>query len=217
MNKGFTLVELSIVLVIIGLLIGGILAAQSMISTAKVTNIVSKSQQYEIAVMNFKTTYNQIPGDSDIFTPPGNNDGALPILSSGCFVGPNSKYFNYEPNHFWAHLVQAGMLKGNYVPFSPTTCNDFQNSNYRHISNMGINSPFTELTGKAQTGLATSKYPIEVYSGADGINVTMALEHIQAVAVSQKMESTISCWINPAQTGCHNPNARFGMVSYTIK
>lgn len=39
MKRGFTLVELSIVLVIIGLLVGGILAAQSMISTAKLNVI----------------------------------------------------------------------------------------------------------------------------------------------------------------------------------
>ena len=53
MKKGFTLVELSIVLVIIGLLIGGILVAQSMIHTAKIQNTVRLIQQMDTAVSNF--------------------------------------------------------------------------------------------------------------------------------------------------------------------
>ena len=55
MNKnGFTLVELSIVLVIIGLLIGGILVAQSMIGTAKITAFTRQVQQADIAVRILK-------------------------------------------------------------------------------------------------------------------------------------------------------------------
>ena len=61
MKRGLTLVELSIVLVIIGLLVGGILAAQSMISTAKLQKLVRDLSQYEIATNNFKLNYNYYP------------------------------------------------------------------------------------------------------------------------------------------------------------
>lgn len=75
---GFTLVELSIVLVIIGLLIGGILVAQSMISTTVIQKTVKQIQEFDVAIANFKTKYNQIPGDSNIVVCPtlaaGNND-----------------------------------------------------------------------------------------------------------------------------------------------
>ena len=59
-KRGFTLVELSIVLVIIGLLIGGILVAQSMISTSKVLRFASDLGRYEVAINNFKQAYKNI-------------------------------------------------------------------------------------------------------------------------------------------------------------
>ena len=61
--RGFTLVELSIVLVIVGLIIGGILAAKSMINTSKMVKIISLAEQYKTAARNFRTTYNYWPGD----------------------------------------------------------------------------------------------------------------------------------------------------------
>ena len=62
-------------LVIIGLLIGGILAAQSMINTAKITAQVRQIQQIQIAVNNFNTKFNCLPGDCTTFTTAGNGDG----------------------------------------------------------------------------------------------------------------------------------------------
>ena len=63
-RSGFTLVELAIVLVIVGLLIGGILVAQSMISTAKINSQIKQFQQFDAAVANFITRYKAIPGDA---------------------------------------------------------------------------------------------------------------------------------------------------------
>lgn len=63
MKRGFTLVELSIVLVVIGLLIGGILAAQSMVSTAKITRAVKQLSEYDVAISNFRERYKGWPGD----------------------------------------------------------------------------------------------------------------------------------------------------------
>ncbi len=65
MKRGFTLVELSIVLVIIGLLIGGILAAQSMVDNAKINSQITQLQQIDAAMQNFYTAYKRLPGDRD--------------------------------------------------------------------------------------------------------------------------------------------------------
>lgn len=60
---GFTLVELSIVLVIIGLIIGGILKGQELISNAQVKNVLAQAQSYQAATVGFTDKYGALPGD----------------------------------------------------------------------------------------------------------------------------------------------------------
>lgn len=62
--KGFTLVELAIVMVIIGLLIGGILKGQELITSAKVNSTVSTLKNVGSAAEIFRDKYNQYPGDT---------------------------------------------------------------------------------------------------------------------------------------------------------
>ena len=115
-KDGFTLVELSIVLVIIGLLVGGILAARSMISTAKTQQLIKTANQYIIAARNFKTTYNYYPGDypKADFGCPGNGDGSVVFWASGtgCVY---SSFYNFEGSNFFVHLARAQMLPYNYT------------------------------------------------------------------------------------------------------
>ncbi len=64
-REGFTLVEISIVLVVIGLMVGGILVAQSMIESAKIHAQIKQFHQLDVMTRNFATKYQQIPGDID--------------------------------------------------------------------------------------------------------------------------------------------------------
>jgi prepilin-type N-terminal cleavage/methylation domain-containing protein len=100
MNKGFTLIELSIVLVIIGLLIGGVLVAQSLISSTKISSQISQIQQFDTALANFETKYNGLPGDSNIFSVTGDNDGRIEGFSGLAAE---------ESILFWNHLSLSGL------------------------------------------------------------------------------------------------------------
>jgi prepilin-type N-terminal cleavage/methylation domain-containing protein len=62
-NHGFTLVELSIVLMIIGLLVSGILVGKDMIRAAELRSITSEKDQFQTAVNLFKNKYLGLPGD----------------------------------------------------------------------------------------------------------------------------------------------------------
>lgn len=67
-KKGFTLLELSIVLVVIGLLVGGVLVGKDLIHAAEIRAQVTQIEQYKTAYNAFMTKYNCIPGDCDITT-----------------------------------------------------------------------------------------------------------------------------------------------------
>jgi prepilin-type N-terminal cleavage/methylation domain-containing protein len=62
-QAGFTLVELAVVMIIIGLLIGGILKGQELISNAQVTATVSQVKGIDAAISTFRDMYNALPGD----------------------------------------------------------------------------------------------------------------------------------------------------------
>ena len=62
-NNGFSLVELSIVLVIIGLLTGGILSGQSLIRAAELRSVTTEYAQFNTATMTFRDKYLAVPGD----------------------------------------------------------------------------------------------------------------------------------------------------------
>ena len=160
MKKGFTLVELSIVLVIIGLLIGGILAAQSMIGTAKVQSFIRQIQQYDVAVSNFKTQYNCLPGDcSSIALPgatPGDNDGIIGVDDvSACADDPGpgpdqDDCFAADIANFWAQLSTLGFIKDGVIYSNDGT----------HGVRAGVNIPKTVL-GRNSGVLVTNDRDVE--------------------------------------------------------
>ena len=113
-QKGFTLVELSIVLVIIGLLIGGLLVAQSMITTTKIQSFARQIGQSDAAVANFLDKYRRYPGDSSKLysAAGGDDDGVVEASAAATWTG--------ETTEFWASLSVAG-FKGEENPITGYT------------------------------------------------------------------------------------------------
>jgi len=62
-RSAFTLVELAIVLVIIGLIVGGVLVGQDLIQAARLRGIITEFEQYKTSVFVFKNKYDGYPGD----------------------------------------------------------------------------------------------------------------------------------------------------------
>lgn len=67
-HKGFTLIELALVLVIIGLVVGGILVGQELVKAAEVRATIAQIEKYNTAVNTFRTKYNALPGDLNAIT-----------------------------------------------------------------------------------------------------------------------------------------------------
>ncbi len=111
---GFTLIELSIVLVIIGLIVGGILVGQDLIKAAEIRATVSQMEKYATAVNTFRSKYNGLPGDllnatnfgfeSRAIT--GTGDGDALIESSAATSGT----FGGETSCFWDDLSTAALI-----------------------------------------------------------------------------------------------------------
>ena len=144
---GFTLVELSIVLVILGLLVGGVLTGQSLIRAAELRAVSKEFQTYQTAAMSFRDKYFGLPGDITNATAfwgqntvcgggaatgvcNGNGDGI--VNDAGVANGTN------EVLQFWTQLALAGMIEGSYTGIAgPTHGND---------STAGINVPRSKIS-----------------------------------------------------------------------
>lgn len=124
-SYGFSLVELSIVLVILGLLVGGILAGQSLIRAAELRSVVADHSRYVSASNTFRDKYFALPGDMTNATAFWGATAACPGTAgtgtqtcngngNGQIDGPASVSQYGEWFTYWQHLASAGLIEGNY-------------------------------------------------------------------------------------------------------
>ncbi len=111
---GFTLVELAIVLVIIGLLLAAVFKGQEMIQNAKAKNLVNDLKGVSAAYYSYQDRYKAIPGDDKAATShlgqpafDGNGDGII----SGAYSDDNAT-ISTESQAFWQHTRMAGFMSG---------------------------------------------------------------------------------------------------------
>lgn len=125
-NAGFTLVELAIVMMIIGLLIGGILKGQELMENARVTSTIAQIQSYEAATTSFRDVYNSLPGDMANAKTAGGLPGRLPNCTNAQCVNGNGDSIVGTPGavivsetsataetaQYWHHLLLSDLISG---------------------------------------------------------------------------------------------------------
>jgi len=141
-ETGFTLVELSIVIVIIGLIVAGVVGGQTLVRQAKVRALVSDYNKQIAAINAFRLEYDGIPGDFD-------NAAAYGIGTSGN-GDKNVTPYNSEMIYAWAHLSGAKLIPGAYTgatagnPFNQIGVNipesSYGNGIAIYMSHIGITS-----------------------------------------------------------------------------
>lgn len=155
MRQAFSLVELSIVLVILGLLTGGILAGQSLIRASELRSITNDFTRYTTAVYSFRSKYNALPGDitnaSAFWGAADGNDGTgadciAVVSTTGATCNGNgdgniseATATTVEIYRAWQQLANAGLIEGSY-----TGVNGPGGSNWSSV--IGTNIPATRIS-----------------------------------------------------------------------
>jgi prepilin-type N-terminal cleavage/methylation domain-containing protein len=129
LKSGFTLVELAIVIVVIGLLVGGVLQGQELIKQAEIRSLISQLREYDTASNTFLAKYNAIPGDFNKANAFGininPNNGIINVAATLNAFGDGNgngtiqsygnldigEYMGGESLNFWTHLSNLGLIK----------------------------------------------------------------------------------------------------------
>ena len=152
-RAGFTLVELALVIVILGLIVGGVVVGQDLIRASEVRSIVEDFRRYTSAISTFRDKYLQIPGDIDNATSfwgkdntncpthsgtaatngtcNGDADGLFDVAAAASGTG--------EEFQFWRHLALSGIIAGNFTGLS--------GSGGTNHTVIGTNVPATRMSG----------------------------------------------------------------------
>lgn len=190
-QSGFTLIEIAIVLVIIGLLLGGVMKGQELINSAKVKNLATDFRNVPVYVYGYQDKYHAIPGDDPNVQSHVVNTATIATggnTGNGVINGTWNSTGTTEAHLFWEHVRLAGLAAG------PTGGADLHPTNAMGgqigITNSGADNPIagpTPLTGSfvVCSNNIPGKFALQLDIALDdGVSTTGALRVASTAGVS---------------------------------
>jgi prepilin-type N-terminal cleavage/methylation domain-containing protein len=159
-QSGFTLIEIAIVLVIIGLLLGGVLKGQELITSARVRNLISIQDGYKAAFYGFQDRYRALPGDysqaTQVINGAGGNGNGDGFIQPNAACGSVTDCKSDEENLAWDQLSHAGFITGSY---------DYSSTGVGRIPNNPYSSPMELIWDDVFQGSTGSRHNLKTGAG----------------------------------------------------
>lgn len=195
-QAGFTLVELAVVMIIIGLLIGGVLKGQELIGNAQVTATVAQLKGIEAATSTFRDTYSALPGDmlnadtrlpnctTTICTGTGDGNGRLDTTPADTPVGS-------EAGSYFVHLNAADLLTG-IVPGADIPGGNFPAGKISNtVIMVGYAATAADLDGATDSTGASAGHYLVVTDSVGAANAA-GLRPSEALRIDTKMDDGVA-------------------------
>ena len=215
-KSAFSLIELSIVLIIIGLLIAGITGGASLIKSSELRSVMSEAKSYQVAVNSFYTQYDSYPGDTDIS-----------VGSNSTFAGNRNNQIQYttatgfEGVDAWQDLRDIGAIDLNlsitatsaqtFTPITNLPGSKIKGGGWAFDYNISSLQNVVVLTGKTKS----------VTPGVLATNTTLVNNHFNKLSASTSGTSALTCptipAANTADVYCTASGVNFpgGLVPFT--
>lgn len=227
MKKGFTLVELSVVLVIVGVIVGGIMAGRSLASSSKIVSGIAQIQQFDAAIASFKAQYNALPGDDKAAG--GDGDGLITAYPQ--WAG-NITLYTCEFSNFWNNLDPEQFAAGGCTNSGVPVVTSGPNKN-APLSKLGIPGSFILVSGSSGSywpavDVSTShnyyiimspgqiQYDGSYYRFLPTSATTGALSPADAFALDKKMDDGVANTGSVISGGISNTGGAFGAASESV-
>lgn len=161
-QSGFTLIELAIVLVIIGLLLGGVLKGQELINQAKIKNVANDLNGVIVAIYGYQDRYKRLPGDdpgaATRWTGVGATSGDGDNVIEGTYAESTDN--TAESRRFWHHLRLAGFVGGDSTSAAAGSTQPLNAAN-------GVTGVQSGALGLVGTVICTGSLPAKIAQSLD--------------------------------------------------